>query len=320
MAPRFSSSLNAIALTAFGGLVFGLSVTAARAVRVHLSQRSVAQGPASSGLSKADSAGDGGQASAGKLAYAVSCARCHGPEGRGDGPDAINLPRPPRDFATSEPSLAVQPDRIRKAILEGIPGTAMAPWSGSLRRVELDALVTHVQMLAQQGQPAEPSSPETMALLEQAGFLPAPGQPQAPVITLADLAGNRQTLQQLQGKLTLLAFWATNCAPCLEEMPALEQLAMRFRADGLAVVPICVDRADAATVANVIRSKTKTLPTYLDPEGLSLLRFGGQLVPHYVLLDQRGRILGTGQGARSFSSRPIDHLIQHCLGMTHAEK
>ena len=76
------------------------------------------------------------------------------------------------------------------------------------------------------------------------------GRPRAPVAPPAisgaalyaasfrDAAGRNQPLGQFQGRVLVLNFWATWCAPCREEMPAFERLSRRWRDKGVAFVGV----------------------------------------------------------------------------------
>src|SRR5262245_209180 len=61
----------------------------------------------------------------GRLVFQVHCARCHGPEGRGDGPDASALRPPPRDLTAGPWRTPSTRDAVRRTVAEGIPGTMM---------------------------------------------------------------------------------------------------------------------------------------------------------------------------------------------------
>ena len=56
----------------------------------------------------------------------------------------------------------------------------------------------------------------------------------APDFELTDLQGSRWSLKQLRGKIVVLNFWFTSCAPCIQEMPALNELAREY--DGKNVI------------------------------------------------------------------------------------
>src|SRR5690349_21152249 len=63
-----------------------------------------------------------------------------------------------------------------------------------------------------------------------------------PEIGLADLAGKRVDLAALKGKVVLVDFWASWCAPCKQEMPVLERLYQKYKAAGFVVVAVSVDK------------------------------------------------------------------------------
>jgi cytochrome c biogenesis protein CcmG, thiol:disulfide interchange protein DsbE len=69
----------------------------------------------------------------------------------------------------------------------------------------------------------------------------------APSFALADLNGNPVTLDALRGRPVIVNFWASWCAPCLEEFPLIRAALDRHAADGLAVIGIVYrDRSEAA--------------------------------------------------------------------------
>ena len=59
------------------------------------------------------------------------------------------------------------------------------------------------------------------------------------------IEGKRISLEDLRGKVVVMNFWATWCPPCMREMPAVEQLASRYKNKGLVVISVNVE--DAAT-------------------------------------------------------------------------
>jgi len=85
------------------------------------------------------------------------------------------------------------------------------------------------------------------ALLASSAFalLPAPAgaqSPDKPVLSVLTLAGEDFDLQRLRGQVVVLHFWATWCAPCIQEMPALEAVYSRYRKRGLEVIALSQDR------------------------------------------------------------------------------
>ncbi|GGA29162.1 peroxiredoxin family protein [Dyella nitratireducens] len=66
----------------------------------------------------------------------------------------------------------------------------------------------------------------------------------APPITLSTLDGKHIALSDLRGKVVILTFWATWCAPCQQELPLLSEYAREHTKDGLVVLGFSLDDAD----------------------------------------------------------------------------
>jgi len=64
----------------------------------------------------------------------------------------------------------------------------------------------------------------------------------APSLVLTELNGDAFDLSQQRGKVVLVTYWATWCAPCKKEMPVLDAFYRRYHARGLEVVGISADR------------------------------------------------------------------------------
>jgi thiol-disulfide isomerase/thioredoxin len=79
------------------------------------------------------------------------------------------------------------------------------------------------------------------------------GKP-APPAQAKFLDGTRFTLADHAGKVVILNFWATWCAPCRAEMPAIDAYYQKHRAEGLQIIAISMDDAkDEAKVREVMR-------------------------------------------------------------------
>ncbi len=70
----------------------------------------------------------------------------------------------------------------------------------------------------------------------------------APDFTLATVDGNWVTLKSLKGKVILLNFWGTWCAPCRKEIPDLNQLYDKYNGDGLEIVGITLSSGSPADI------------------------------------------------------------------------
>jgi cytochrome c biogenesis protein CcmG/thiol:disulfide interchange protein DsbE len=110
---------------------------------------------------------------------------------------------------------------------------------------------------------------------------------EAPDFELADKSGKKISLKSLRGKPVLLNFWATWCAPCVEEMPSLENLMKRV-GDGLHIVTVSVDEDWEAV--NKFFPKGTALPVLLDASKEVPKRYGSDKYPETFLIDSQGKI------------------------------
>ncbi len=62
--------------------------------------------------------------------------------------------------------------------------------------------------------------------------------------TLPDAAGQPHPMSQWSNKVLVVNFWATWCAPCIEEMPELQKIGDEYRTRGVAIVGLGIDSAD----------------------------------------------------------------------------
>ncbi len=77
----------------------------------------------------------------------------------------------------------------------------------------------------------------------------------APTITLNTLDGRHIDTQRLRGKVVILTFWATWCAPCREELPLLSRYAQEHARDGLVVLGFSLDTPDRLTEVRAIAGR-----------------------------------------------------------------
>ncbi len=122
---------------------------------------------------------------------------------------------------------------------------------------------------------------------------PGSTQPEWPGLELQDLAGVRQSLASLRGRIVVLNFWATWCAPCRQEMPALAGVQSRFGAWGVQVVGASVDApGDRAQVEAFARKLEVNFPVWVGAGTEDMVRFGlPPALPGTVILDREGRVV-----------------------------
>jgi len=108
----------------------------------------------------------------------------------------------------------------------------------------------------------------------------------APDFTVQD-AQTKITLSQLRGHVVVLNFWATWCAPCVEEVPSLVEMQRRLKAKGVTVLAVSVDVDDNA-YRQFVRNHNVTLLTVRDPDQKSPRLYGTHLFPETYVIDRKG--------------------------------
>lgn len=154
--------------------------------------------------------------------------------------------------------------------------------------------------------PATPTASRTSTALV--------GQPR-PGLELPGPEGQPQSLDRWKGKLVLVNFWASWCAPCVEEMPLLDRTQQRLAGRGLQVVGVAADGTDATRA--FLREHPVTYPILVDdPEtapargGDASNAFGNarDVLPYSVLVGRDGRILAQRYG--NFTEATLEAWLQ----------
>ena len=113
----------------------------------------------------------------------------------------------------------------------------------------------------------------------------------SPGLQGTDVEGRPLTSADLAGKVVLVDFWATNCAPCLAEFPNLRRLYRRHRDRGFEIVGVSFDDG-AATVAAFARQQKLEWRHLVEanPPGEIARRFQTRTIPALFLVDRQGMI------------------------------
>ena len=130
---------------------------------------------------------------------------------------------------------------------------------------------------------------------------PEVGHP-APGFTLRNLQGNLEGLTDHKDKVIILNFWATWCAPCLEEMPAFEKLYRRYRSQRVTVLAVSLDKGDISKVKGFVDTNNLTFPVLIDSDGVAEKLYPSFTIPFTYVIDKEGRVAARVDGAKNWAS------------------
>jgi peroxiredoxin len=111
----------------------------------------------------------------------------------------------------------------------------------------------------------------------------------APPFSITTIDGQQISMDDLQGKVVLLDFWATWCQPCREALPHIRQVAKKFQGQPLVIVSVSVDD-DEAKWKDFVGKNEMTWPQYFDGGfgGSVAKMFGVTAIPHTFTIDADG--------------------------------
>ncbi|MCY4145465.1 MAG: redoxin domain-containing protein [Chloroflexi bacterium] len=184
------------------------------------------------------------------------------------------------------------------------PMTAVELASGGLHRLSLRAedfngderirvKVRHALPLTEESSPSALSSniiSSLSDLVSEIGEIGLEAGKRAPAFSIATLDGERLSLADLRGKVTLLNFWGTWCGPCRREMPEFQRVYAEWAARGFEILAIAYN--DTAAAMSDFRAEFGlSFPLALDDTGAVNEAYAIQTRPSSFLIDKDGRIV-----------------------------
>ena len=131
-----------------------------------------------------------------------------------------------------------------------------------------------------------------------------------PALELRDPAGQTLNTSALQGKPVLVNLWATWCAPCVVEMPMLDDLADNLGGD-MRVLTVSQDLQGAEKVEPFFaKMKFRNLQPWLDPDNALGFAVGGGVLPTTVLYDAQGQEVWRVVGEYDWSTAEAEEAIR----------
>ncbi len=132
-----------------------------------------------------------------------------------------------------------------------------------------------------------------------------------PSFQLTTLDGRSISSAELRGRVVLVNFWATWCAPCRVEMPGFQAIYERKRADGFVVLGISTDADGPDRVKRFLADHGIDYPVAMAADGVAQ-RFGGvNVLPTSFLIDREGRIRNEVSGI--FASVALEQAVNRLL-------
>ena len=145
-------------------------------------------------------------------------------------------------------------------------------------------------------------------------FVLTKGRADPPAETWRDADGTSVSLKDFRGKVVLLNFWASWCAPCLRELPSINALQAKLGGDKFQVVALNLDRNGAkAALPMIERLKLDRLKLQLDPESKVAVDLGVSVMPTTIVYDATGRELGRLKGAAEWNSPEALELVSYFI-------
>ncbi len=132
-------------------------------------------------------------------------------------------------------------------------------------------------------------SAAVLAWLAAVLILPPTSVPRETEFVLLD--GSKTTLQALRGRPVLVSFWATTCAPCVEELPDLVQLYREWHGLGFELIAVAMPYDPPTLVQKFVQHHAMPYPVALDVDGKVTNAFGGvSYIPAAFLIAPNGNV------------------------------
>ena len=138
-----------------------------------------------------------------------------------------------------------------------------------------------------------------------------------PDVAFTDASGRPSRLSHWTADLLLLNVWASWCAPCREEIPALARLATRLDGLPIRVVTLSIDKSPTDAREFLVKAGAEDLPLLIDSDKSAIRQLQVEGAPTSLLIDRRGRELGRIAGAVNWDSDEALLLLKAAAMKTH---
>ena len=126
--------------------------------------------------------------------------------------------------------------------------------------------------------------------------------PMAPNFALEDANGTTIRLSDFKGKVVILDFWATWCAPCRMEIPGYVELYDKYKSQGLEIIGVSLDRDGWKPVRPFMDQYNVNYPIVLGDMNIVQAYGGIQSIPTTFIINRNGEVV-----ERKIGARPVEY-------------
>jgi peroxiredoxin len=135
----------------------------------------------------------------------------------------------------------------------------------------------------------------------------------APLFTLNSWKGEKVSLSDFRGKVVLLDFWASWCAPCIASIPSMKQLYDKYHSKGFEIVGISTDSDEAAWLRSIEQHEIPWVNVIDErPDGIlkSIVstNYSVAFLPTLIIIDKEGKIV-----AKNVTKEDIEQILNDLL-------
>jgi thiol-disulfide isomerase/thioredoxin len=213
----------------------------------------------------------------------------------------------------NKPDLLNAADAALKAAIDDYPKNSVALYLDGLvltRLGKIDEARTQFKACVNCVSPQDPSYVRAQRFAENPSLSLAK---MAPAFTVTALDGTKFNLDEMNGRVVLIDFWATWCGPCNEELPHMKKIAMEFAGEPLVIISVSWD-SDEAKWKSFIAKNEMTWVQYRDADHRLSSTFGVQSIPHYFTIDSDGVLTSEMMGSGSDVEGKLKKLIARAKG------
>lgn len=150
-----------------------------------------------------------------------------------------------------------------------------------------------------------------LALTASTAQAVTPGD-EPPAIDLPDQTGKSVNLNELEGKVVLIDFWASWCGPCKQEMPVLETLHKKYQSEGLVIVGVNIDNSERK-MNNFLKGTSVTFRRVRDKKLKVASRYEPPSMPSSYFIGRDGKVRHVHEGFRKSDAAKLEAQIKQLL-------